>query len=273
MELVTVQGTEVPALGFGTWELEGDICATATEAALELGYRYVDTAQAYGNEQLVGAAITAAPVDRSEIFLTTKVWNDNLRHPDKVRESVHESLHKLNTEYVDLMMLHWPVELDRLGANLDALRQLQEQDKIRFLGVCNFTATQTEHALELAPLFSLQVEHHPYLAQPALIRLAGERDLLFTAYSPLGRGDVLTDDVVVAIAESHGATPAQVVLRYLLDEEGPVAVIPKASTREHAEDNLAALAVRLTDDDRAAIAALDRDGRIIDPPWAPDWSA
>ncbi len=270
MERITVQGTEVPALGFGTWELEGDTCAVATEAALELGYRYVDTAQAYGNEHLVGAAITAAPVDREDIFLTTKVWNDHLDHPDHLRDSVHESLHKLNTEYVDLLMLHWPVEWDQLGANLDALQQLQEQDKVRYLGVCNFSVDQTEAALEQAPIFSIQVEHHPFLHQPELLRLARERDLMFTAYSPLGRGEALRHPVVAEIAEARGASPSQVVLRHLLDEDGPVAVIPKASSREHAEDNLGALDVSLTDEDRTRLAELDEGTRYVDPPWA-DW--
>jgi len=268
VEFVTVQGTAVPALGFGTWELEGDTCAIATEAALELGFRHLDTAQAYGNEQLVGAALTAAPVAREDVFLTTKVWNDNLDHPDHLRASVHESLHKLNTEYVDLLMVHWPVHWEQLGANLEALRELQEQDKARYLGVCNFSYDETEAALAEASLFAIQVEHHPYLAQPELLRLAVERDLMFTAYSPLGRGDSLKDPVVTDIAEAHGASPSQVVLRYLLDEDGPTAVIPKASTREHAEDNLGAVDVVLTDEDRAAIARLDNGTRYVNPPWA-----
>lgn len=272
MEFVTVQGTEVPALGFGTWELEGDTCATATEAALELGYRHIDTAQAYENEHLVGAALTAAPVERSDVFLTTKVWNDNLDHPDHVRASVHESLHKLNTEYVDLLMVHWPVHWDQLPANFAVMRDLQEQDKVRYLGVCNFSYRQVEAALEHAALFALQVEHHPYLAQNELLRLAEELDLLFTSYSPLGRGEVLKDPVITQIAHAHGATPAQVVLRSLLDEHGPVATIPKASTREHAADNLGALDIDLSDSERAAIAGLDNGTRYVDPPWA-DWNA
>ena len=270
MEHVTVQGTAVPALGFGTWELEGDTCATAVEIGLELGFRHIDTAQAYGNEQLVGAALTAAPVDREDVFLTTKVWNDNLDHPDHLRDSVHESLHKLNVEYVDLLMLHWPVHWEQLGANLAAIAELQGQDKVRYVGVCNFSYDQTEAAMEHAALFAVQVEHHPYLAQPELIRLAKERDLLFTAYSPLGRGKALKDPVITDIAEAHGASPAQVVLRYLLDHDGPVAAIPKASSREHAEDNLGALDVTITAEERSAIAALDDGTRYVDPPWA-DW--
>ena len=205
------------------------------------------------------------------MFLTTKVWNDHLDHPDHLRTSVHESLHKLNTEYVDLLMLHWPVQWAQLGANLQALRELQEQDKVRYLGVCNFSYDQTEAALDEAPLLAIQVEHHPFLAQPELLRLATERDLLFTAYSPLARGDALKDPVVTDIAEAHGASPAQVVLRYLLDEDGPTAVIPKASTRDHAEENLGALDLTLTGDERAAIAGLDDGTRYVDPPWA-EWS-
>ncbi|MDQ3461610.1 MAG: aldo/keto reductase, partial [Actinomycetota bacterium] len=131
--------------------------------------------------------------------------------------------------------------------------------------------TQLSHALALAPIFAIQVEHHPYLAQPSLLDLAAEHDLLFTAYSPLARGGILEEPTVNAIAEARDATPVQVVLRWLLDESDHLAVIPKATSRDHALDNLGAANVFLDDDDRAAIAALNRNERQIDPPWAPEW--
>ncbi len=270
-EHVTVAGTEVPALGLGTWMLVGTTCATAVEQGLELGYRHIDTAQMYENEHLVGAGITASPVDRDDVFLTTKLANDNL-HPHRVHDSTHESLDKLATDWVDLLMVHWPVDMDGLGATLDAMRELVEGDKVRHLGVCNFTDTQLETAIDLAPIFSIQVEHHPYLAQPALLRTAQERDLLFTAYSPIARGDVLDDPTILRIAERLDTFPSAVVLRWLLDEPN-VATIPKASTRPHLTDNRAALTIELSGDDRAAISELDRGLRKVDPPWAPDWKS
>jgi diketogulonate reductase-like aldo/keto reductase len=265
-----IRGTSVPALGYGTWELEGEDCREGVMAALELGYRHIDTAQAYGNEHLVGQAIAASGIDRSEIFLATKIFNDNFT-PDAIKSSFGESLEKLATDYVDLLLLHWPVAMDRLGENLGALTDLVDHGGVRHIGLSNFTPTQLEQALDLAPVFCVQVEHHPYLAQPSLLDMAAEHELLFTAYSPLARGEVLEDPVITAIAGQREATPVQVVLRWLLDESDHLAVIPKATGREHAVDNLGAVGVFLDDEDRAAIATLDRNERQVDPPWAPAW--
>lgn len=269
--LRTVQGTTLPALGFGTWELVDDDTLPGVLAALEVGYRHIDTAQAYGNEHTVGQALTASGVDRDDIFLTTKVWNDNIT-PHGIRSSTYESLSKLETDHVDLLLLHWPVNLDHLEENLVALTDLVEAGAARHIGVSNFTPAQVRQAMELAPLFSVQVEHHAYLAQEEMRALCAEHELLFTAYSPLARGELLTDPTVVRIAEERGASPSQVLLRAILDEGDHVAVIPKGTSRDHIEDNFGALQVGLLDDDRAALAALDQGKRLIDPPFAPDWS-
>ncbi|CAN5876823.1 aldo/keto reductase [soil metagenome] len=265
-----IQGTSVPAIGYGTWELEGQDCLEGVLTGLEVGYRHIDGAQAYGNEHLVGQAITASGIARSELFLTTKIFNDNFT-PEGIKSSFGESLSKLATDYVDLLLLHWPVEMDRLAENLGAMTDLVEHGDVRHIGVSNFTPTQLEQVLDLAPIFCNQVEHHPYLAQPGLLELAAKHDLLFTAYSPLARGQVLADPAITAIAERREATPVQVVLRWLLDESEQLAVIPKATGRDHAVDNFGATRVFLDDDDRAAIAALDRNERQVDPPWAPTW--
>jgi len=257
-------------MGYGTWELEGDDCLEGVMTALELGYRHIDTAQVYGNEHLVGQAITASGVDRSEIFLTTKIFNDNFT-PEGIKSSFGESIQKLQSDYVDLLLLHWPVEMDRIEENLRALTELVDHGGVRHIGVANFTPTQLSQALEVAPIFCIQVEHHPFLAQPSLVDLAAEHDLLLTAYSPLARGEVLEDPVINGIAEARNITPVQVVLRWLLDESDQAAVIPKATSRAHAADNLGAANVFLDDDDRSAIAALDRNDRQVDPPWAPVW--
>jgi 2,5-diketo-D-gluconate reductase B len=269
--LRTIQGTEVPAIGFGTWELVGDDTFPGVTAALELGYRHVDTAQVYENEAAVGDAIVASGLDRDEIYLTTKVWKDHLT-PESIKSSTYESLEKLKTDHVDLLLMHWPLALDRLEENLAAFVELAEAGATRHIGVSNFTPDLLRRALDAAPIFSNQVEHHAYLAQPDLLALTAEHDVLFTAYSPLARGDLLTDPAVVAIAEERGATPAQVLLRWILDEGDHVAVIPKATARERIEENLAALDVELAEGDRDVLAALDRGKRTVDPPWAPDWA-
>jgi 2,5-diketo-D-gluconate reductase B len=269
--LRTIQGTPVPAIGFGTWELVGDDTFPGVTTALELGYRHLDTAQVYENEAAVGQALTASGLDRDEVFLTTKVWNDRLT-PEGIRESTYESLSKLETDHVDLLLVHWPVHLDRLEANLAALADLQEAGATRHVGVSNFTPDQLARALDAAPLFSLQVEHHAYLAQPRLLEMCARHDLLFTAYSPLARGELLRDPAVVAIAAERDATPAQILLRWVLDEGEHVAVIPKATARERIAENLGALDVELIEGDRDALAALDRGRRTVDPDWAPDWA-
>lgn len=266
----TIQGTSVPALGFGTWELVGDDTFPSVMAALELGYRHIDTAQVYGNEAEVGQALTASGLDRDEVFLTTKVWNDNLT-PHGIPESTYESLSKLQTDHVDLLLVHWPVNLDQLEVNLEALTDMVEAGAARHIGLSNFTPELVTRALDSAPLFSLQAEHHAYLAQPRLLELCDEHDLLFTAYSPLARGELLEDPTVVAIADERDVTPAQVALRWVLDEGPRTAAIPKATSRERIEENLGALKIHLTEGDREALTSLDRARRHVDPPWAPDW--
>jgi 2,5-diketo-D-gluconate reductase B len=265
----TIQGTPVPAIGYGTWELEGDDCFAGVMAALELGYRHLDTAQIYGNEHLVGAALTASEIPRDEVFLTTKIWNDHMT-ADAVKASFGESLSKLETDHVDLLILHWALDESTWAARLGAMADLVEHGGVRHLGVSNFTPSQVRRAMDVAPIFCVQVEHHPYLAQPGLLELVAEHDLLFTAYSPLARGEVLEDPTITEIADRVGASPVQVVLRWLLDESDHLAVIPKATGRDHIEANLGSADVNLTDADREAIAALDRNERQVAPPWAPE---
>lgn len=269
--LRTIQGTSVPAVGFGTWELVGDDTFPGVTAALELGYRHIDTAQVYENERAVGEAIAASGIGRDEIFLTTKIWRDEMS-PDRIRSSAERSLRRLGVDQVDLLLIHWPEDPAQVPANVEGLAALVDAGLTRHVGVSNFTPDLLTRALEVAPLFSLQVEHHAYLAQPRLLELCAEHDLLFTAYSPLARGELLTDPEVVRIAEERGATPATVAMRWILDEDPHTAVIPKATAPERIAQNLGVLDVELTDDDRRVLASLDRGRRLVDPPWAPDWS-
>ena len=267
-----VHGVSVPALGFGTWQLRGDDARDGVEHALALGYRHVDTAQVYENEAEVGAALEAASVPRADVFLTTKVWTENVA-PSKLAPSVDESLRKLGTDYVDLLLLHWPSDEVELEAQLLALEGVREAGKARLVGVSNYPAGMLRDALEIVPdLATDQVEHHVFLGQDRLYGVVRERGMVLTAYSPLAQGDVLGDETVREIADARGVGPAQVALAWVLGHDRAVA-IPKASSAAHRESNLGAADLVLEDDERARLDALPKDRRVVDPDFAPDWDA
>jgi 2,5-diketo-D-gluconate reductase B len=266
---LTVQGVTIPKLGFGTWQITGSDCVVAVRDALELGYDHIDTARAYGNEQQVGQGLHDSGRNRDEVFLTTKLWYDDLSAVG-VHDQLERSLRDLRTEYVDLLLIHWPNPDVPLAETLGAMREAQEAGRVRHLGVANFPSALLAEALEHAPIICDQIEYHPYLGQPHVLALARERDLMVTAYSPLARGELLHDPVINEIAAAHDATPAQVVLRWLLDQPN-VAAIPKAASREHRAANLAVFELELSDDERARIAGLERGRRTANPSWAPDW--
>ncbi len=270
-ETIEVQGVSVPHLGFGTWQIEGSDATEAVRDALEIGYRQIDTARAYGNEAEVGAGIAQSGVDRAEIFLTTKVFPGDFE-PDALKAAAEDSLRSLQTDYVDLLLLHWPDESVPLERTLAALVELREAQKIRRLGVSNFPAGLLAEALEHAPVFCDQVEYHPFLGQERLLELARERDVLVTAYSPLAHGRVPDDETLAEIGEAHGKTAGQVALRWLLDQPG-VSPIPKASSHERRVENFEVFDFALSDDERARIDALPKDDRQIDPDFGPDWDA
>lgn len=265
-----IQDTRIPALGFGTWELTPrNVAREVVSDALAVGYRHLDTAQAYDNEEGVGRGIADSGVSREEIFLTTKVWRDHLRY-DETIASTEESLRRLRTDYVDLLLIHWPNEDLPFAEPLAAMQALQAQGKIRHVGVSNFAPSQLTRAMALVPVFCNQVEYHPYLGQPALRAMAQEHDLLLTAYCPLMRGRVMEDATLKEIGAGRGKTPVQVTLRWHLQQEN-VASIPKASSAEHRRENFDIFDFELTEDEMQAIFALDRGERIIDPAFAPQW--
>lgn len=267
MRTETIRGTAVPALGFGTFQLSGDDCERGVAHALDIGYRHVDTAQMYGNEDRVGAALAASGVDRGDIFLTTKLDND-AHAPDDVRSTATDSLRRLQTEYVDLFLIHWPVGDTPLEATLDAMLALRDEGKVRNVGVSNFTPEQIDRVTGYAPIFANQVEYHPFLGQDDLLAQARKHDHLLTAYSPLARGEVFDDETLTAIAEAHGADPAQVALAWLIAQDH-VAAIPKATSPEHITSNFAALDIELSQDEMERVTGLERGQRLIDPPFAP----
>jgi 2,5-diketo-D-gluconate reductase B len=261
----------VPALGFGTWQLDGRAARTAVAHALDLGYRHVDTAQIYENEAEVGQGLADADVDRDAVFLTTKVWMSHFAH-GKLIASADESLRKLGTEVVDLLLLHWPSDEVELEESLDALQEVQHAGKTRHIGVSNFPPSLLRRALDIAPgLVNDQVEYHPYLSQQKLLDVVRERGLFLTAYSPIARGTVFDEGVVQEIAEAHGKSPAQVVLRWHLQQDR-VAAIPKAASAAHRRANLDVFDFELSDDEMQRLHGLAHDdGRMIDPGFAPDW--
>jgi diketogulonate reductase-like aldo/keto reductase len=256
-------------LGLGTWQNDvPEECAESVQTALELGYRHIDTAQAYGNEDAVGRGIAQSSVPREEVFLATKVDTANLSYDD-VHESTRESLDRLGTDYIDLLYVHWPTETYDAPETLRAFQELYDEGLIRHIGVSNFEPRHLDEAREIldAPILANQVELHPYLQQEELRAYAEEHDHHVVAYSPLARTSVLDDDVLGSIAEKHDASVPQVVLSWILDIG--VSPIPKATGGEHIRDNWGAYDVDLDAEDHERIADLDSGQREIDFAGAP----
>lgn len=272
MHEVTANGARIPAIGLGTWELRGAQCADIVQAGLALGYRHVDTAQAYGNEREVGAAIRASGVPRGDIFLTTKVWYDRLA-PGELEASAEESLARLGTDYVDLLLIHWPNPAIPLADSLAALARVKQRGLARHIGISNFTVALIEEAVRLCPepLVTNQVEYHPFLDASRVMAACRRHGLSLTAYCPLARGRVVGDPVIEEIAARHGKTAGQVALRWLVQQSGVIA-IPRTSSTARLAENLDVFDFTLTDAEMAAIAGLARpDGRVVQVSWAPDW--
>ncbi|MDT4841215.1 2,5-diketo-D-gluconic acid reductase B [compost metagenome] len=269
--LTTANGLHMPQLGLGTWPMKGEECTGAVVQALELGYRHIDTATAYENEDAVGQALRLTRVPREDIHLTTKVWWDKLQ-PAAMRQSLEDSLRALGTEQVDLFMIHWPAKDWDLRQSIETLVALREEGKARNIGVANFPLGLLRQVVEElgAPLSVIQVEYHVLLDQQRLLDYARAHDLALTAYTPLARGLAAEQPAIREIAAKHGVLPSQVALKWLLDQDG-VAAIPKASSRANQQANLDALKVQLDDADRALIAALPKGKRVVSPDFAPTW--
>ena len=255
----------VPALGFGTSPLTGGLSSETVIAALEAGYRHIDTARKYGTEPAVGEAMRASGVPRQDIFLTTKVSHENLRAADFAR-SVGESLAVLKVDYVDLLLVHWPNPAIALAETMPALAKAKRQGLARHIGVANFNIGLLDQAVELCPepLVALQAEYHPYLDQSKLMAAVRRHKLVFIAYCPLGRGRLFSDPVLAEIAAKHGRSIAQIALRWLMQQD--VAAIPFSSQPQRIADNFNVFDFALDDDEMKRIAVLKRpDGRVANP--------
>lgn len=273
MQSIQSQGVAIPRLGFGTFRLPGISSQPVIESALELGYRHIDTAAMYENEDAVGAAIAASGVSRNDIFVTTKVWHDQLA-PGAIRNAFDTSLGKLKLDYVDLYMVHWPSRDMDIAAVMEALVALREDGRTRAIGVCNFNLPMIRKAVDEigAPIATLQIEYHPFLDQSEMLTYLRRKNIPLTAHAPLAQGRAAADKTLLAIGDKYGVTAAQVAIAWLLDHEGIIA-IPKAQRAQSQQSNLDALNIKLDDDDRRAIAALPKDQRYVQPPFAPDWTA
>ncbi len=269
VQFVSVRGERVPALGLGTWQMTGATCTEAVEHALDIGYRHIDTAQAYENENAIRTALTRSRVAREEYFLTTKIWVAN-KAPADVRASSEASLRRLGVDYVDLLLIHWPGGDVPIEHTLDAMIELRSEGKIRHVGVSNFTPSLLDEALAHTDIFCNQVEYHPFLGQEALCKMAPERDVMLTAYCPLARGRVSNDETLAEVAEAHGKSAAQVTLRWLLQQEN-VAAAPKAASAGHREANIDVFDFVLSRAEMAQIHGLARGKRLISPDFAPEW--
>ncbi len=271
MDMITTQGLRMPKLGLGTWRMKGNDCREAVERALSLGYRHVDTAEMYGNEEEVGAAIAGARLPRREIHLTTKVWFEHLA-PAALRASFEASLARLKTDHVDLYLIHWPSPGMDLAAALAEMVKLKEEGLARAIGVSNFPVALLRRAVEEvgAPIAVNQIEYHVLLDQSAVLNYARAHGVAVTAYCPIAQGKLANHEELGVIARKHDATPAQIALKWLLDQD-EVAAIPKAARRESQIANLEAMKIVLDDSDRAAIAGLPKTQRMVNPGFAPEW--
>ena len=273
MQYKTAQGVKIPEIGMGTYKLYGRECKKSVSEALSIGYRHIDTAQMYKNEKEVGDAIYSSPVDREDVFLTTKVWHTNLEHDD-VLQSVEDSLRQLRTPYVDLLLIHWPNDQFAIQQTFEAMLTLRDQGKALNVGVCNFPMGLTKEVVEdhRIPILTNQVEYHPFLAQFDLLDYSYDHDFLVTAYSPLAQGEVMDNDELIEIGKEYDKTPAQVSLRWLIEQENVVA-IPKGSSKEHLEENLDVYDFELSDEHFQKIDDLDKTRRLVNPSFAPDWDS
>lgn len=259
MEHLNVDGVDIPALGFGTWPMKGDACRTAVEHALDTGYRHIDTAQMYNNEEAVGQAIAESDVPREDIFLVTKILRRNLAHDDVLR-SVERSAQRVGTA-IDLLLIHAPSRTVPIDESISAMNELQERGLVEHIGVSNFSVEQLRQASATSkkPILTNQVAYHPFKEQSEILECCIENGVVLTAYSPLGKGRVTGNEVLETIGAQHGKTAAQVALRWLLQQE-MVAAIPKASNPTHIEENFDVFDFELTDEEMERI--FERQGGL-----------
>src|ERR1700716_3026032 len=271
MNFIEANGAKIPAIGLGTWELRGRTCARLVEQALRLGYRHIDTAQAYENEREVGDGLRASGVKRDEIFLTTKIWTTHFAAKDLER-SAKESLARLRLTEIDLLLLHWPNPQVPLAETLGALARVKQAGMVRHIGVSNFTVALIEEAVAACPepLVCDQVEYHPYLDQTKVREACARHGMALIAYSPVAKGRIKNDQTLARIGRTYRKTAAQICLRWLVQQN--VSAIPRTSRIERLSENIDIFDFELSDDEMHEIAGMGRTkGRLTDFGFAPKW--
>ena len=273
MNFIEANGAQIPAIGLGTMTLMDSVCIEAVQTALRLGYRHVDTAERYRNETEVGEGLCrglrAAGIDREDVFVTTKVYHDQLAAADFER-SLDQSLRKLQLSWVDLLLIHWPNPKVPLKETIDALCKAKRDGRAKHVGVANFTTSLLQDAVKAAsePLVTNQIEVHPFIDQDKVQAACRAHGLAVTAYCPLARGKVPGNDSLARIGQAHDKRPAQIALRYLVQQG--IIPIPRTPKPDHLAANLAVFDFKLSDAEMAEIARLKQAGlRVVNPPHAP----
>jgi len=266
-----IRDCEIPAIGLGTHNLKGQACTETVREAIDLGYRHIDTAQAYENEAAVGIGMKESGIKRHELFLTDKIWWDNLR-AEEVLTSFENSLDRLQTDYVDLLLIHWPSpEKTPLKETIGALHQLKLDRKARWIGVSNFTPDLLKEALTLNDIMANQVEYHAFLNQDKLLETAQDFSMFLIAYSPLMQGHVTDETALNNLGSKYGKSATQIALRWLIQQKNVIA-IPKASTHDHLISNMDVFDFELEISEMEAVHELSkRNKRLVDPAFAPNW--
>jgi len=270
--ILEAHGAKMPAIGYGTMEFPGRATELVTHA-INIGYRHIDTARKYGTEEQVGEGIRASGIARGELWVTTKVTELDAREADFLR-SAETSLKALGLDYVDLLLVHWPQPKVPFTETLGALAKAKRSGMTRHIGVSNFTLAMLEEAVRVCPepLITNQIEYHAYLPQDRMLAALKRHGMILTAYCPVARGQLLDDPVIGEIAKAHGKTPAQICLRWLV-QQPMVAAVPRALEEAHIAENLAVFDFALGEQEMQRISALRRRNvRIADPPErAPKW--
>lgn len=270
---IALPGAKMPRLGLGTLHAKGDDCLRLVADALQVGYRLLDTGQYYGNEAEVGEALRRSPVPRDDVWVTTKVLHPKAPVAPDLRTAALDSLDRLGLDHVDALLIHWPNPAYGLRQSLEQLAQLREDGRTRVIGVSNFPSALLEEAASIVDGLAIdQVEYHPYLRQPSVLRVVRGHGMALTAHSPLALGRAAKDPLLAEVGAAHGVSAARVALAWLLAQDR-VSVIPgcKADQVDHLRDNLAALELELTIDELATIDALADGTRLVDPPHGPVW--
>lgn len=263
---LTFSGGRIPLIGLGTYKLTGDEGRKAIETAIDAGYRHIDTARMYENETETGQAIAASGVAREELFVTTKIWPADF---GRVVASTEDSLRKLKTDYVDLLLLHWPTDRELIKRAAADLNEAIHKGYAKHVGVSNFNIDLLDMVRPIAPIVCDQVEYHPFLSQEKLLPYLHEHSMFMTAYRPLAQGKIEGNAILAQIAHKYGKTDAQIALRWIVQQH--VVAIPKSSSAERIKANIDIFDFELLPAEMDAIFSIENGTRLTTPEWSPNW--